>query len=73
MSQCQRSSEGDRLVVEEWPGGCGSQSGGAAFSPWGIFAGYIRTAWELYKIQVGSRHPHPLHENPRVTPRHENF
>lgn len=34
--------------------------GGATISPWGIFPGYIRTAWELYKILVGSRHPHPL-------------
>lgn len=34
--------------------------GGATVSPWGIFPGYIRTAWELYKILVGSWHPHPL-------------
>lgn len=62
-----------RLVVEEWPGSCGRQAEGQPSLPGESFPGHVRTAWELYKILVGSLHPHPLHLNPRVTPRHQNF
>ena len=51
----------------------GSQAEGLPSLPGESFQSALEPPRELYKILVGSRHPQPLHENPRVTPRHRNF